>query len=298
MRRPTAAELMLLATVSIWAFNFTVTRYVLTHGFEPLAYASIRYAAAALLFSGLTYGLEGSLAVRRSDLPLLVLAAALGIWLNQVSFVYALTFTTASTAALIMGSLPIFTAAISALVGLERLSRRFVVASGVSFAGVALVAVGSGGDLSGDLRGNALVLATAATWAAYSVAIAPLMRRYSPFRISAFVLVVGWIPLGASGAKQLVEQDYSLAPLVWTGLAFAVLGPLVLTNVLWFSAIHRVGPSRATLVTNLQPFLAAVFALVLLSEELTWIQVVGGAAIGGGIPLARRRRTSEAPPGE
>jgi drug/metabolite transporter (DMT)-like permease len=294
MRRPTAAELMLLATVSIWAFNFTVTRYVVTHGFGPLAYSTIRYAAAALLFCGLTYGLEGSLAVRRSDLPLLLLAAALGVWLNQVSFVYALTFTTASTAALIMGSLPIFTVVIASTIGIERLSRRFAFASLVSFAGVALVALGSGGELSGDLRGNALVLATAATWAAYSVAIAPLMRRYSPLRISAFVLAAGWIPLAVTGARQLVEQDYSLEPLVWVGLGFAVLGPLVLTNVLWFTAIDRVGPSRATLVTNIQPFLAAVFALALLSEALTWVQLLGGLAIGAGILLARRRRAPEA----
>ena len=39
-------DLMLLGTVLLWALNFTVTRYVLTHGFHPLAYATIRYGAA------------------------------------------------------------------------------------------------------------------------------------------------------------------------------------------------------------------------------------------------------------
>jgi drug/metabolite transporter (DMT)-like permease len=281
---------MLLATVCLWAFNFTITRYVLTHGFEPLAYASIRYAAAAVIFSGITYGLERSLAVRRRDLGLLLLAAALGVWLNQIAFVYALRTTTASTAALIMGVLPIFTALIAWGVGLERLSRRFLLAGAVSFGGVALVALGSGGRLSANLRGDLLVLATAATWAGYSVAIAPLMRSYSPFKISAFVLLVGWVPLVLTGLPQLREQDFDLRPLVWAGLVFATLGPLVLTNVLWFTAIDRVGPSRATLFTNLQPFLAAIFALVILSESMTIVQVAGGVLIGLGIVLARRRR--------
>jgi drug/metabolite transporter (DMT)-like permease len=72
-----------------------------------------------------------------------------------------------------------------------------------------------------------------------------------------------------------------------------VLGPLVLTNFLWFTAIERVGPSRATLVTNLQPFLAALFAVALLSEELGWLQVVGGIAIGIALLLARRRPALE-----
>jgi len=281
---------MLLATVVIWAFNFTVTKYVLTHGFEPLAYSTLRYAAAALLFASLTFGIERSLSVKRRDLVLLLVAAALGIWLNQVSFVYALTFTSASTAALVMGTLPIFTALIAWAFKMERLSGRFLAAGGVSFGGVALVALGSGSGLSGNLKGILLTMATAATWAGYSVAIAPLMQRYSPFRISAFVLLVGWIPLFLSGLRQVVRQDYSLTPLVWACLAFAVLGPLVLTNVLWFKAIARVGPSRATLVTNLQPFLAAVFALVILSEAMTAVQIVGGIAIGLGIVLARRRQ--------
>jgi drug/metabolite transporter (DMT)-like permease len=65
------------------------------------------------------------------------------------------------------------------------------------------------------------------------------------------------------------------------------------TNVLWFTAIDRVGPSRATLVANLQPFLAALFAVVLLSETMTLVQVVGGAAIAISLVVARRRPSVE-----
>jgi drug/metabolite transporter (DMT)-like permease len=290
VRRPAAAEVMLVATVCLWALNFTVTRYVLTHGFEPLAYATIRYGAAALVVAALAYALEGSLAIRRRDLPLLLLAAVLGVWLNQVAFVEGLARTTASTGALILGSLPIFTALIAATLAIERLTARFLVAGAVSFAGVALVAAGSRGELSGDTTGNLIMVVTAITWAGYSVAIAPLMRRYSPLRISAFVLLAGWVPLALSGLPDTMSQDFSLAPRVWALLVFAVLGPLVLTNLLWFTAIDRVGPSRATLATNLQPFLAALFALALLSERMTAMQVAGGTAIAAGILLARRRR--------
>jgi hypothetical protein len=68
MRRLTRVDAMLALTIVIWAFNIMVTRYVLTNGFRPLAYGSIRYAAAALLAAGVALGLERSLAVggRRS----------------------------------------------------------------------------------------------------------------------------------------------------------------------------------------------------------------------------------------
>jgi drug/metabolite transporter (DMT)-like permease len=81
-------------------------------------------------------------------------------------------------------------------------------------------------------------------------------------------------------------------------LAFATLGPLVLTNVLWFRSLHRIGPSRATLAANLQPFVAAVFALVLLSERMTAVQVAGGVGIAAGILAARRAPSVPAPPVE
>ena len=161
----------------------------------------------------------------------------------------------------------------------------------MSFAGVALIALGKSGGVSGSLKGDALGVATAATWAAYTVAIAPLMRSYSPYRISALVLAIGWVAVAHHRAsQQTASQSFDLSALVWVCLVYAILGPLVLTNILWFKAVSRVGPSRATLVANLQPFIAAVFALVLLSETITSVQVVGGLLIGGGILLARRRR--------
>jgi drug/metabolite transporter (DMT)-like permease len=288
MRRPLGIELMLLTTVVLWALNLTVTRYILTHGFEPLAYATVRYGAATLIFIGIALVAERTMRIRRRDLGLVVLAA-LCLWGNQLSFVFALEKTSASTIALILGATPIFAALVGLAFGLERLSRKFWVAAAVSFAGVGLVALGSNGGLSGDVRGDLLGIATAATWAAYSVAIAPLMARYSASRISAVVLSLGWVLIALVGFPQVVEQDYDVGWKVWVLLAFATLGPLVLTNVLWFRALHRIGASRATLVANLQPFVAAVFALVLLSEEMTWLQVAGGALIAGGILSARRR---------
>jgi drug/metabolite transporter (DMT)-like permease len=286
---------MLLVTVVLWALNFTVTKYVLEHGFKPLAYSTTRYGAATIIFTWFTYGTERSFRVRRRDLALVVLAAGLGIWLNQLSYVYALTFSNASTIALILGATPIFAALIAFAIGLERLHARFWVAAAVSFAGVALIALGKSRGLSGSVKGDLLGIATAATWAAYSVAIAPLMRSYSPYRISALVLAIGWVGVALTGVQQTAQQSFHFSTLVWICLVYATLGPLVLTNILWFRAIDQVGPSRATLVANIQPFVAAVIALVLLSETMTWIQVLGGVLIGGGILLARRPRPSANP---
>jgi len=286
---------MLLATVAIWAFNITITRYVLTHGFRPLAYASIRYTGAVLLTVGLTFALEGSLRVGgRRDLGLFALATTM-LFLNQLAFVYSLRLTSGTTVALILGSMPIFTGLVSVATGVERPESRFWIGTLVGFGGVALVALGSGGDLSSNLGGELLAIGLAASWAVYSVTIAPLMRRYSPYRISAVVLGAMCLPLLAVAGPQLGEQNYSLGWLVWLALAFAIVGPLTLTNVLWFSAIERVGPARAAMLVNLQPFLAAIFAYVILSEHIHALQVAGGALILAGILIERARRRAAVP---
>jgi drug/metabolite transporter (DMT)-like permease len=197
---------------------------------------------------------------------------------------------------LIFGATPIFVGLIAMAVGLERPRRAFWIAASISFAGVGMIA-GGGGGFSTDVLGDLLALGAGGTWGAYSVTIAPLMRRYSPFRISALVLALGWVPIALVSIPQLLDQDYSgFGWKMWLAFGYAVVGPLFLTNILWFTAIDRVGPSRAALFANVQPFLGVVFALLLLSEHLNRWEVAGGFAIASGIVLERARRPVVPPP--
>jgi drug/metabolite transporter (DMT)-like permease len=293
VRRIHAVDLMLLGTVLLWALNSTVTRYVLTHGFQPLAYATTRYAAATALFWAFTFSRERTFRIARRDLKYVGIAG-LAIYCNQLCFVYSIDKTTAATVTLFLGTTPIFIGLIASAVGLERVTRDFWLATVTSIVGVGFVASGSGG-FSGNLVGDALAIGTAATWGSYSVAIAPLMRRYSPFRISSLVLVLGWIPLAITGAHQTAQQAFHFHTLMWIAFGFAVVGPLFLTNILWFTALDRVGPSRASLFSNLQPLFGVVFALVLLGEHLTRWEIVGGVAILVAVLAERLRRIAPQP---
>ncbi len=285
---------MLLGTVLLWALNITITKYVLEHGFKPLAYATIRYFAATVLFWGFTYWRERSFRIERRDVWLVVLASFL-IFVNQLGFVYGVDKTEASTVALMLGTTPIFIGIITTAAKLERLQHSFWAAAAISFLGVGFVAWGSGG-FSGNVGGDLLALFTAASWGAYSVTISPLMRRYSPFRISALVLAAGWVPLAITGLGQTAEQSFHFGARTWLGFAYAVVGPLFLTNILWFTAISRVGASRASLFANVQPFFAVIFALIILGEHLNRYELIGAAAIFGGIALERVRRRARVLP--
>ena len=276
---------MLLGTVLLWALNITVTKYMFEHGWRPLAYGTIRYFVAIALFWAFTYWRERSFRIARSDVKL-VLLAALMIFLNQLCFVYGVKLAHASTVALLLGTTPIFIGLISLVLRLEHLPGGFWIGALITFGGVALIALANG-DVGASLQGTLIAIATAFTWACYSVTIAPLMRRYSPYRISALVLAIGWVPLAALASAQLGEESFSFGWKVWLGFGYAVIGPLFLTNILWFTAIDRVGASRASLFANLQPFFAVFFALILLSESLDSLEIAGGVLIFAGIAFER-----------
>ena len=296
MRRGSLVDAMLFGTVLLWALNITVTKYMFQHGWRPLAYGTIRYFVAILLFWGFAYYRERSFWIARRDLRFVLLAAAM-IFLNQLCFVYGIKLAHASTVALLLGTTPIFIGLISLALRLEHLASEFWIGAAITFGGVALIALANGSVGSG-LTGTLVAIATALTWACYTVSIAPLMRRYSPYRISALVLAIGWVPLALVSIPQLREEQFSFGWNVWLGFGYAVVGPLFLTNILWFTSIDRVGASRASLFANLQPFFAVIFALVLLSESLHGLEIAGGALIFAGIAFERlsRRRSLPAEP--
>jgi drug/metabolite transporter (DMT)-like permease len=280
---------MLLSAVLLWALNITVTKYMFEHGWLPLAYATIRYFAATSIFGIYTWWRERSFRIARADWVYVGIAATM-IFVNQLCFVYSLEFAHAATVSLLFASCPMFVGLISIAVLRTDLHGSFWIEAGLTFAGVALIAAGAGGGLVSGWKGDLLAIALAVTWAGYTIAIAPLMQHYSPYRISAVVLALGWVPLALVSIPQLGEEQFSFGWTVWLGFGYAVVGPLFLTNILWFTAIDRVGASRASLFANLQPFFAVFFALILLSESLHTMEIAGGVLIFAGIAFERLSR--------
>jgi drug/metabolite transporter (DMT)-like permease len=291
VRHRLPADALLLVTVLVWSFHFAVVKYALSNGVPPLVYATLRLGIGSVLFAGITYGREHTLRARKYDLVLLCGVLGLSLYLNQLSFAYAIDLTNASTVALLFGTLPICVGLLAWITRIERARWRQWLAAGVSFGGVALVAADAPGGLSHDLGGVLLGMLVPVTWAAYSVLVTPLLRRYSPYRISTLVGLAAVVPLAATAAPQLAHQHWNaITTLAWLGLAYTILLSYALGNVLWFTAIHRVGANRASLYANLQPFLGAAFAVLTLGETMGSLQIVGGAIIAAGILLARERQ--------
>ena len=299
MHRRRSAELALLVTVVIWSLNFTAVK-VGIGSIPPLAFFVARFSVGAAVTVLVALRLDGRPRFRRADLPLLVLAALVGITINQAAFVLALHETTASNTALLIGTIPVWTSIIAIATRQERLALHHWIGVGVGLLGVAFIVFGgtTGRIDSPSFLGEILALVTAASWALYSVLIRPLMARYTALSLSSFMMVVGTAAMVPFALPELLSAHWAAIPgEAWLGLLYAALLSVALTNVLYFTAIKRVGASRATLYVYLEPFLGVMFATLLLGDRATLVQLAGGLVVVAAIVVARPRRKTIAEPG-
>ena len=102
------------------------------------------------------------------------------------------------------------------------------------------------------------------------------------------MIVIGGVMLFPFGLPQMVSQDWgALRPLHVAAFGYSAIFPLVVTNVLYFRSLRRIGASRATLYMYLQPFLGVMFAAILIGEQVTAVQVLGGVVIVTGVSLGK-----------
>ena len=144
--------------------------------------------------------------------------------------------------------------------------------------------------LSGEIWGILIALCIPLSWAFFSLLIGPPMKRHTPMRINAVVLP-GDGARDAHDRLRLARQAGLREPhtLAWICLAYSALGTLVLTNLLWFKVVGRVGAAKSSYFLNIQPFGAAILAWLLLGETITLIQIIGGIGIAAGIVISRLR---------
>jgi drug/metabolite transporter (DMT)-like permease len=115
-------------------------------------------------------------------------------------------------------------------------------------------------------------------------------------RINSVVLPGTALAVTVVGFSSLGNQNFA-APntLAWICLAYSALGTLVITNLLWFRVVGRVGAAKSSYFLNIQPFGAALLAWLLLGETITVIQILGGIGIAAGIAVSRVRLRVSAP---
>ena len=198
-----------------------------------------------------------------------------------------------SLAGLLVAAVPFAGALIAVLTGGEdRLDRRRLAGLLVGFVGVGtLVGFDVGRGSVGAIVEVAVVIV------GYALGPVIITRRLAgtpAVGVVAASLVLTALAYAPVGILQLPHS----APPLKVVLAIAGLGVVctALAFLLFFSLIGEVGPVRATVITYVNPAVALVLGVLVLSEPLTPSALVGFALILAGMVLATRRNATPRPP--
>lgn len=286
-------DIELMAVVLFWAFNITVVKMSMTE-MAPLAFNSLRFAGAAVLLLALTRWIEGSIRIDKGDMPRMLALGLIGHAFYQLCFILGLHRTTASATALIFGSTPIVIGLMSRLAGHERIPIGSAAGAILAFTGVYFIGRGGASAAPGEAMtgstvvGNALVMAAVVWWALYTVLSKKLLERYSPLRVTAVSLSIGTLFLIPVAVPDLTAQRWdAISARTWLGLVYSMVFALVISYVIWYRSVKKVGSLKTAIYSNMVPVAGALFGFIFLGERLTAGLGVGAACILGGILLTR-----------
>lgn len=283
----------MFVVMAFWAANFIVVKAAIGQ-IPPVTFALLRFGLAAVTLLVLLRWREGRLGLPRRDiLPILGLGA-LGFGVYQILWSIALREIPAGDSALLIATTPVITALLAVTNGADTLTRTKLLGSLVSFAGVGVI-VSSGRELAlgGALFGDVLTLVAALCWSIYTAYGAPILRRHSPLRTTAWAMVGGTLVLALPGAWQSIGVSWGgVTADAWAGLAFSAFLPAGVANVVVFNAIRLLGPTRITAYQFLVPFMAVVLGAIFLSEGVRVDQLLGGVVIVLGVAISRTDRVT------
>lgn len=274
--------------MGFWAGNFIAIKSALDV-FPPVAFTFLRFALACLILLGTLRWREGTIGVKRRDLPALIVLGILGYGLYQILWTSALGGISAGDSAVLISTAPVMTALLAVALGTDSLSPTKLLGAVTSFAGVVVViTAGAGLDLAGDIGLYLVTLLAAACWATYSAFGAVILRANSPLRATTWATLVGTAVMAVPGLLQLSTVDpaavgsIDVLAIVYSGTLAAGLG-----NVIVLHGVGLLGPTRVTALQFLVPPLAVVLAFAVLGEPIRPAQILGGAIIIAGVGLTR-----------
>jgi drug/metabolite transporter (DMT)-like permease len=236
-----------------------------------------------LFFSGLELATWGFLAQGLLNVGLVSTGSARASFLTQTSV--------------------LFTPLISTLIGKQSVSKNVWLACLVALAGLVVLTMGAGGGVAAGAsafalslsRGDLFVVGGALSWSMYLFRISYLGPKHPELVLQglktglmAIIYSIWWmattamnLPSGGGGGLSFlsIPSWMTSSYIVWIALFFSAIGPGMIADVLQQKAQKDVSPSEANILLSAEPVFATIFAVLLLGENSSLLEMIGGALI-------------------
>ncbi len=279
--------LLVMAAAGLWALNGNVVKPLFRSGTPPLVAAQLRMVFTWLLAGLLILVVRPAwLRLGPRAVPQFALFGVGGLASVQLTYFEAIALLPIGVAVLLQYLAPVILVVFERLTGKRMFSGRVLAALALSLSGCFLAVGAYRAELLRlNLAGTLVALLSAVCFAFYTTQAARLVSRHPV----ATVLFYGF----GFGSVFWLVYDAVLRPqlglsvrVVSLMLALAVFGTLIPFGLL-IAALRVLLPSRAALVSTLEPVLAGAIAFFWFDETLEPLQLLGGVLVLAAIILAQ-----------
>ncbi len=285
----TLARVYLLLCVILWGWSFVATKICLDY-LTPVELIGLRF------FIGLPvmYAIARAKKLRFDFNHHEKKSIALGSLILAVHFLLQVTglqYTSATNTGWIISITPLVMAVLAFVLLKERIGRNTVFGIVVATVGILLlVSRGKLGNINWlSSVGDWLVLASAHTWALYTVAIRNVSRTQNPLSVTFWVMVpAGVLVLG----YMIFTSDWSAFLQLPTeglvALLYLAIPALAVAHWFWQEGVAKMGAANAGIFLYLEPVSTTALAVPLLGEHFGVFTAVGGLMVLLGVFWAER----------
>ncbi len=287
-----------LITVVCWGCSFIASKVLMEGaGLTPAEVYVYRFFIAYLIMLAFTFK-EFKSKSWKDELQM----ALCGICSGTLYFLmenYALMYTSTGNVSLLSGVSPIFTAILLSVIYKTRMRGGEIIGSLLAFLGVALVIMSESISLGLGLEihpiGDILAIASALSWAVYSIAIKRLIPIYNTLFLTRKLFFYGLItslPLLAIQNEPLHLQvifDFS-QPIFFFNLLFLAVMCSSMAYLLWNESMKIIGPLATNNYLYFQPPVTMIVGCLLLGETIYPFGYVGCVLVLFGLVVADKTK--------
>ncbi len=213
------------------------------------------------------------------------------LYITTYALIYwSLVYLPASTVITVISVTPALVALINQSRGHERSTIKFWLGIGACIVGILLTVEAFKADLlNQSILGVLFALASVSTSALYRTRMDVITKEYKPIVISGYLFATNSI-VGFLLLPFLWPVPASIVPIsIVTGFIAAI------ANIAFLYALHLVGSTRISVLTALQRPIVVLAAAIILSEPITYLQMIGIALVLFGVQTAKVQKIAQRP---
>lgn len=281
--------LALILAHLIWGANFVVAKVTLQE-FPLHSLAFLRFALASLLLAPFFLAETKKVKIKLKDLPVLVLIGICIISLNITFFFAGIERTTAINASILTLVIPIS----SVIIGWWFLKEKIFV---INLLGIAMGLLGAlliiglhkiilGNFSTEELLGNLFIIIASIIWVFGAMLSRKMLKIYPSMIVTAVAFLVGMLTFLPPAVFEYLKDPgwpTQVSMLGLLGLLYMTMLSSISAYFLFEWGLAKTSLISADLFQYIEPFIAAILAVLILGERVSFSFIIGAALIALGV---------------